>query len=260
MLFTDVNSGTLYPVISAPSKFAVMKRKPLEKWQKQDAERLKALFEQHSLSQGAAAEQFGVTQGAVWQYLNGQIPLNLNIALQFARALKVHVGDFSPTLADKLPSGVNKTPNAGYLVKRETIEVPIFDAVASMGLGIAMPEHDTVIDHLRLTTSWVHRNLNGTSVASLAVISAYGDSMAPTFNDGDILLVDRGVDTLKIDAVYVLAINDELYIKRIQRRPDGSIAVISDNKVYDPMIVPVDEKDAIRVLGRVLWAWNGRKM
>lgn len=141
------------------------------------------------------------------------------------------------------------------------IEIPMFDVAASMGLGAAMPEHDTVVDHLRLTRTWVQRNLpSASSTTNLAVISAYGDSMLPTFNDGDILLIDRAVRTVRLDAVYVLSFHDELYIKRIQRRPDGSIAIISDNKVYEPIIVSPGEKDSVQVLGRVLWAWNGKRL
>lgn len=141
------------------------------------------------------------------------------------------------------------------------VDIPIFDVVASMGLGTSMPEHDTVIDHMRLSRSWVQRNLPAASdVSHLAVISAHGTSMEPTFTDGDILLVDRYVRNIRLDAVYVLSFHDELYIKRIQRRPDGSIAIISDNKVYDPIVVPPEEKESVKVLGRVLWAWNGKRL
>lgn len=141
------------------------------------------------------------------------------------------------------------------------VDIPVFDVVASMGFGATVPEHDTVVDHMRLSRDWLSRNLPGNpSMRDLAVISAYGDSMTPTFSDGDILLVDRGVMSLRVDAVYVLSFHDELYIKRIQRRPDGSIAIISDNKVYEAIVVPPGEKESVRVLGRVLWAWNGKRL
>jgi phage repressor protein C with HTH and peptisase S24 domain len=141
------------------------------------------------------------------------------------------------------------------------VDIPVYDVVASMGLGAAMPDYDTVVDNLRLTKTWVQRHIPGAShTSNLAVISGYGDSMKPTFDDGDILLVDRAVHTLTLDAVYVLSFNDQLFIKRIQRRPDGSVAIISDNKVYDPIVVPSKEKDSIQVLGRILFAWNGKRL
>lgn len=147
-----------------------------------------------------------------------------------------------------------------YTPRPDVVEIPVFDVAGSMGPGAAVPEHDLVIDHIRLMGSWVRNTLPGVSAPSnLAVISAMGNSMTPTFNDGDILMVDRGVSTLRTDDVYVLEFHDELYIKRIQRRPDGSVAIISDNKVHDPMIVSAGEKENIRVIGRVVWAWRGGK-
>lgn len=140
----------------------------------------------------------------------------------------------------------------------EVMDVPVYDARASMGLGAPMPQEDTVIDHLRLAGTWVRRHLPTiSSTLNLAVISAYGNSMAPTFNDGDILLVDRGVTRMDVDTVYVLAFNDELYIKRIQRLPDRSLKIMSDNKTYDPIVIPAEQRDSVRVLGKVVWKWNG---
>lgn len=41
------------------------------------------------LTQQQAAEDMGITQGAVWQYLHGRIALNIPAALRFARLLDV---------------------------------------------------------------------------------------------------------------------------------------------------------------------------
>jgi transcriptional regulator with XRE-family HTH domain len=77
------------------------KRKPLEAWQVDDAQRLRHLFrERTKLTQEAFAQEFGFgTQGAVWQYLHARIPLNLLAALRFARGLDVPLAAISPTLA-----------------------------------------------------------------------------------------------------------------------------------------------------------------
>jgi phage repressor protein C with HTH and peptisase S24 domain len=75
-----------------------------------------------------------------------------------------------------------------------------------------------------------------------------------------VLLVDRGVSEVKLDAVYVLSLHDELYIKRLQRRPDGALLMISDNDKYPPYVIENKDRDAFRVEGRVLLAWNARKL
>ena len=98
------------------------------------------------------------------------------------------------------------------------------------------------------------------SLDNLALITGLGDSMEGTFSDGDVLLVDRGVTEVKLDAVYVLSLHDELYIKRLQRRPDGSLLMISDNDKYPPYVIENGDRDAFKVEGRVLLAWNARKL
>jgi phage repressor protein C with HTH and peptisase S24 domain len=143
----------------------------------------------------------------------------------------------------------------------EAVVVPVFSARASMGQGIPISDHDTVIGGMQLSDKWVSRNLPGVSSrANLAVISAIGDSMAPTFSDGDILLVDRGVFELKMDAVYVLAKNDELFVKRVHRKLGGGVEIKSDNPLHGSEVVEDPESVGLRILGRVIWAWNGKRL
>lgn len=170
--------------------------------------------------------------------------------------------------ADWLRSGSGDMRNDSPVITRGAVlandgySIPVMDALASAGLGQPQASSDTVIGNIQLTKSWVDGHLGSiTSPKNLAVLSAYGDSMSPTFSDGDLLLVDRGIDAIKLDAVYVLALNNELYVKRIQRRiTDGAVVIKSDNPLYDPVTVTNGERDALSVLGRVVWAWNGRKL
>ncbi|CAN0620495.1 HTH cro/C1-type domain-containing protein [Burkholderia multivorans] len=143
----------------------------------------------------------------------------------------------------------------------EVIDVPRFDARGSMGNGFPVPEHDRVIEHIKVTKTWVRDVLPSvTNPSNLALLPAFGDSMESTFSDGDLLWVDRGVNEVKIDAIYVLALRDELYVKRLQRRPDGAVLMISDNKAYEPYLIQNGEREKFRVLGRVVFAWRGKRL
>lgn len=143
----------------------------------------------------------------------------------------------------------------------DEIEVPRFEAPASMGLGRPVPEQDNVVELLRVSSSWVRSTLpHISSPINLAVLPASGDSMEPTFADSDLLWIDRGVTQIKTDAVYVLALRDHLYVKRLQRRPDGAILMISDNKSYDPYVIENGEREQFQVLGRVVFAWRGKRL
>lgn len=159
----------------------------------------------------------------------------------------------SRTVVSTLP-GIPSKPS------RDIIEIPVLDVVGSMGPGAMLPDHEEAVERMTVTGAWLRRNITASSPNNLALITGYGDSMEGTFNDGDLLLVDRGVTDIKIDGVFVLALNDELYIKRLQRRPDGSVLMISDNRKYEPYLIQNGERQKFQVLGRVVLAWNAKKM
>lgn len=173
-------------------------------------------------------------------------------------------GDFD---ADWGPSVVRE-PAAPYAVNphnqiSDDLIVPVSNAAGSMGFGFHQPQYEQVVDGMRMTKSWVQTRLPSlTSPENLAVLTAYGDSMEPTFSDGDLVLVDRGVREVKLDAVYVLARNDELFIKRVRRQlHDGSLMIQSDNQLFGPgERVEDSDKVSLQVLGRVVWAWKGKKL
>lgn len=144
----------------------------------------------------------------------------------------------------------------------EMATVRISNASASMGLGIPTIDNEQSITSMQLTRSWINGHIKKiTSVDDLAILTAYGDSMTPTFNDGDLLLVDRGIHHIDVDGVFVLQRRDELFVKRLQRRyKDGAIIIKSDNPLFGEEIVENGEREHLEVLGRVLWAWAGKKL
>lgn len=77
--------------------------KELEKWQKDDAVRLKRIFDKSGHSQLQFGHEFDIgNQSMVSQYLNGERPLNLGAAGNFARGLNCLIDDFSPRLAAQI--------------------------------------------------------------------------------------------------------------------------------------------------------------
>lgn len=140
------------------------------------------------------------------------------------------------------------------------VHVPLLANAGSMGTGNDLLHDDVLVGHIALSETWVARRLQPTSQNALRFIHAYGDSMSPTFEDGDVLLVDTGMrDPKAIDGVYVMAANDRLYVKRVRQRLDGSVEISSDNANVKTVDV-LNGGSAIDVLGRVVWCWNGRKL
>jgi phage repressor protein C with HTH and peptisase S24 domain len=143
--------------------------------------------------------------------------------------------------------------------RKSLIEIPRMAIDGSMGHG-AINYREDIVDKLSVSRRYLSENFNLTAPANLRLITGRGDSMAPTICDGDIILVDTGVNQIDIDAVFVLARGDELFIKRIQRRLDGSFLVISDNKSYDPYPLRAKDFESLTVCGRAVNVWNGRKL
>lgn len=129
-------------------------------------------------------------------------------------------------------------------------EVRMFDISASAGNG-ALASEETVIGYQPFRDQQLAR-ITTAPVDRLAVIIVRGDSMEPTLTNLDQILVDTTVTRVGRDGIYIIALDDELLVKRcnvdIQTR---DILVISDNERY-PM-GRVTEKDKLEVKGRVVW-------
>lgn len=156
--------------------------------------------------------------------------------------------------------GFHEQGPSEFLPGFESLQIPVLAQSGSMGYGEDQMHDEVVVGRLTVSPQWVTRTIKPlTKMENLRFIHGYGDSMDPTFCDGDILLVDAGVKDPKIDGVYVLEVNDRIYIKRVRQRMDGNFEVSSDN----PHVKTVDVLDGntqVTVRGRVVWCWNGKKM
>lgn len=100
--------------------------------------------------------------------------------------------------------------------------------------------------------------LTATTAGQLSIIQVEGDSMSPTLNAGDDILVDTGDGMERLrDGIYVVRVDDALVVKRIALHPVGRrVTVQSDNPAYPDW--PDCSIDDIHCVGRVIWA--GRKI
>jgi phage repressor protein C with HTH and peptisase S24 domain len=124
------------------------------------------------------------------------------------------------------------------------------DLGASAGPG-ALDGDETVRGTMAFDALWLRR-LGIASRERLSLIRVQGDSMAPTLNDGDEILVDGGDAGARLrDGIYVLRIDDALVVKRLALSPGRRLAVRSDNEAY-PGWPDCDLAD-VDIVGRVVW-------
>ena len=83
----------------------------------------------------------------------------------------------------------------------------------------------------------------------IEAIHVEGESMEPTLPDGCIAFVDRSQTDAGKDGIFVASTANGLFVKRIRRRADGSVELISDNPLYAPEALPPEE---VRIVGRVV--------
>ena len=149
-------------------------------------------------------------------------------------------------------------PAAAPVGDSDTIRIPLFSATGSMGKGNDLITEDVLMGDIPVSRHWLALNVPRSRPEALQIVHAYGDSMLGTLNSGDFAIVDTDCQVADIDGVYVLQANGQLFIKRVTRRMDGAHVITSDN----PSVRTVDVLDGtqpVRICGRVVYGWNGRR-
>jgi len=144
----------------------------------------------------------------------------------------------------------SEQPASGLLsVKRHPVSV-------SAGPGAVVTE-ELGKPYFAFDERWL-KALTASQPSKLSIVRVEGDSMAPTLNAGDDILVDLGDSTDRLrDGIYVLRIDDAVVVKRLALNPTGRrVTVQSDNPAYPDW--PDCNLADIKVIGRVIW--SGRRI
>lgn len=81
-------------------------------------------------------------------------------------------------------------------------------------------------------------------------LEVQGDSMAPLYRDGDVLIVSPTASIRKGDRVVARLTTGEVLAKELRRRTARTVELISLNPEHDERIVPANE---ITWMARVMW-------
>lgn len=128
--------------------------------------------------------------------------------------------------------------------------IPRYEVSASAGAGsVALTE--TATEQLAFRRDWLKEI--GVSPAYAKMLSADGDSMEPLIPDGALMLVDTSIRDVRNGCIYVIVKDGDLLVKRVHRKIDGTISLISENPRYDPEVVSADFLDKLHIVGRVRW-------
>jgi phage repressor protein C with HTH and peptisase S24 domain len=139
--------------------------------------------------------------------------------------------------------------------KPNTFEIESYDDVAaSMGGGVILNEQPGQITSITVNNEWADKNIpSHTGKQNIKIITGFGDSMKPLFMPGDPLIVDIGVKTCNHDGIYFFRVDNEGFVKRLQRIPGQGIRVISANPSYESWTITEDVD--FEIFGKVLRVW-----
>lgn len=86
----------------------------------------------------------------------------------------------------------------------------------------------------------------------LFVIKVEGDSMEPTLQEGDTVLINKNANTIGAGGgIFAINWNQMILVKRLQMNPQtDEIIIKSDNPNYDSIVVKPSE---IQIEGKVIW-------
>lgn len=212
----------------------------------------------HWPSADRLARATGVSPSAFRKWLRGEAEPSRERLVSLAHAAGVTAGWLvngegpEPRLREVTGPGRDNggvTQEAG-LDSRQFVVLPKRPEAAAAGPESPTPPRGT--EYIALRHDWV-RSVLGIEPDNLLVEIAIGESMQPSIRNGDMLLIDSTDSQFHSFGVYVLEVAGERLVKRVQRKLDGSLTLISDNAAYESEHIAPERSGDVRVVGRVLW-------
>lgn len=210
---------------------------------------------------------FGITRSSLQLYEEGKREpkpsLLFAICLQYgieAKWLLMGMGEMLE--GDWEPGGVAVEPQTyvkgecedvlGNPVDLEDfVFIPRYDIKAAAGYGAAIPSEAPMFS-MAFRRYWIDNYLR-LDPDNLAVWSVKGDSMSGVLNDKDAILINLA-DRNPGSGLYVLRLDGDVIVKRVQRLPGGKLEVRSANDAYSSFEVSLSDPGSdVEVLGRVVW-------
>ena len=198
------------------------------------ADRIRTLRIARGLNQGQLADMIGVGRTAISNYEKGLRVPDLETAERLAEAFGISFGNFVDGLDQTRGGNDSLLPsNVCPISSLHRQRVPLIGSVAT-GEPIYDPEELGVyVD---------------SPVDADAAITIRGDSMIPTYQDGDLVYIKARPDVPE-GAVAVVFLDDEATLKHVYKRPTG-LTLISDNmETHPPIMVEFEDYANVRIFG-----------
>ncbi|MBH9537919.1 XRE family transcriptional regulator [Novosphingopyxis sp. YJ-S2-01] len=205
-------------------------------------ERLAERMKSADLSQSELARRVNVTPQTIGKLIRGEARGSIHLH-RIARELRTSPEYLTGDIDDPTAGAPPILPE-----RDDIIEVPMLDLAYGMG-GTFLEDDDPEVRHEPFSTSFIRRYTKA-GPEHIVFAEGIGDSMAPTIGTNDLVLIDQSDNHLRMaDQIWAFSFGGVGMIKRLRPRPDGSVAILSDNPS-----VPEDRAvdDELHLIGRVV--------
>lgn len=216
--------------------------------------RIAEKMKEFSLTEMALAKMTGLTQPTIHRTVTGEIRNpRFDSVQKIAKALNVD--------AEWLWQG--KEPKASHLVPLKTDKIEDHNTISIPVLldkNTQSKNYFDVLTGLIMNIENLKTLVNFTNPQKLAAYSMPDDSMSSTFNAGDWLLIDQVINKINQDGIYLINYNNKEYLRRFQLSLTNELKMIADNNNYESSPISKDMIKNLRVIGKVIYAWEGRRI
>lgn len=134
----------------------------------------------------------------------------------------------------------------------DNFKVEILDIQASAGPGVmVIDDFIETITAIEYSADEAKRLFGGRPSNTIKMITVKGDSMSETFEPRDQIFVDITTNFFDGDGIYVFVLDNQLYIKRLQKQ-HKRLAVISDNSKYETWYLDEEAIGGLYIHAKVL--------
>lgn len=145
----------------------------------------------------------------------------------------------------------NQNPNS-LVDSTDKYWIKYFPSVSVSAGGGAYEENDDY-EKLEVPPYFIDMLGGPENLKNIDAINVVGDSMEPTLNSDNIIFLDISKKDFAKEGIYAFTTTHGLFVKRIQRRVDGKLDIISDNKEYPLQII---DRNDLNILGKVIGSFG----
>lgn len=219
-------------------------------------EAIKTAMKLKDVTQSEVADKFGVRQPSVAGWIKS------------GRIGKKHIDDLIEYFSDVVPPshfGIEnmvmsseplpyRTDEGNYTLNPRNTEgkmlIEQLDITGAQGEGApALYDYPDLLNIIGFSYEQGYKLFGRRDANKIKLVSTVGDSMSPTIPSGATIFLDISEQRFMGDAIYFFYYRGDLYLKRLQKTPNGLFAK-SDNKQYDPFRIEPEHEHEFNILGR----------